>query len=151
KRINLASLEISAVTAELDCEEERADQLASFLRNKEEKKETMLTVGSIILGALSAIVTGVLITDKNEGNASDIIGVGVGLADATIGVMMLLNETKIMYHHKRNVLREIWLATETSSIYPPSIWYYLNQHESNKPSLREQLIESWKKFGQIQA
>src|SRR5699024_8019479 len=74
-----------------------------------------------------------------------------GLADATIGVMMLLNETKIMYHHKRNVLREIWLATETSSVYPPSIWYYLNQHESNKPSLREQLIESWKKFGQIQA
>lgn len=29
-RIDLASLEISAVTAELDCEEERLNQIASF-------------------------------------------------------------------------------------------------------------------------
>lgn len=38
-RIDLASLEISAVTAELDCEEERIDQIASYLKDKEKKKK----------------------------------------------------------------------------------------------------------------
>lgn len=151
-RIDLASLEISSVTAELDCEEERLNQIASFLSEKEKRRETHLTVGSIILGSLSAIVTGVLISNKDQSNAADMIGVGVGVADATLGIMMLTGgNQKIEIEHKRNVLKEIWYATETSTIYPPSIWYYLNYHNpgQNDISLREQLIKNWMDFGQI--
>lgn len=149
--IDLASLEISAVTAELDCEEEKIAQIASFLKEKEDETESKLTVGSIILGAVSAIATGIIIKDNN---AANVIGVGVGLADATFGILMLTNQRNIEIRHSRNVLREIWQATETSSIYPPSIWYFLNYYnpkEPDKPSLRSQLIESWKSFGQISA
>lgn len=151
-RIDLTSLEISSVSAELDCEEERINQIASYLKENEMKKETKLTVGSIILGSLNAIVTGILVSSNNENNASDYIGIGVGLADAAIGVMILTNKRKIELNHSRNVLREIWFATETSSIYPPSIWYYLNYKNPNNRdeiSLREQLIENWKAFGQV--
>ncbi len=150
--IDLASLEISSVTAELDCEEERLNQIASFLSEKEKRKESHLTVGSIILGSLSAIVTGVLVSKKDESDASDVIGVGVGVADAVLGVLILTSNRKINLEHKRNVFKEIWFASETSSIYPPSIWYYLNYSNPDKGeiSLREQLINNWMDFGQIE-
>ena len=151
-KIDLASLEISSVSAELDCEEERTSQIASYLKEKEKKTVTRLTVGSIILGSVSAITTGVLLSEKDESEASNIIGVGVGIADAFLGVMMLTHKRKIEFHHTRNVLGEIWRATETSTVYPASIWYYLNyRNPQNKheKSLREQLIENWKNFEQV--
>lgn len=151
-RIDLTSLEISSVSAELDCEEERINQIASYLKEKEMKRESKLTVGSIILGSLTAIVTGILVATDDESNTAEFIGVGVGVVDAILGVLILTNNRKIELKHSRNVLREIWLATETSSVYPPSIWYYLNykspDHKS-EISLREQLIENWKNFGQV--
>ncbi len=149
-RIDLASLEISAVTAELDCEEERLSQIASYLSDKEKQKEKRLTVTSIILGSLSAIVTGILITKSDRGNTADLIGVGVGVADAALGVLLLTSNRKINLEHKRNVLRELWLGTETSTSYPPSIWYYLNYNPvAGTISLRERLINNWNSFGQI--
>lgn len=152
-RIDLASLEISSVTAELDCEEERINQLASFLSDRQAKKETRLTVASLILGSLSALATADLLATKNESDASDYIGVGVGIADATFGVLVLTDNPKVRLLHQRNVLREIWHATETSSVYPPSIWYYLNYNHSasSQQSLREQLLTNWEKFGQIKS
>lgn len=153
-KIDLASLEISSVAAELDCEEERINQIASYLKEKEKNKETKLTVGSIILGSVSAIVTGILVAGKNENNISDYIGVGVGIADAVLGIMILTNQRNIELKHPRNILSEVWHATETSSVYPPSIWYYLNYFNPNNPneiSLREQLINNWKSFNQISA
>ncbi|MCO6497663.1 MAG: hypothetical protein J5I50_08380 [Chitinophagaceae bacterium] len=151
-KIDLASLEISSVSAELDCEEERINQIVSYMKENEMKKETRLTVGSIILGSLTAIATGVLVSSNNESKTSDYIGIGTGLADAVIGVLILTNKQKIKFNHPRNVLKEIWFATETSSVYPPSIWYYLNYKNPNNKdeiSLREQLVDNWKTFGQV--
>lgn len=97
-------------------------------------------------------MTGILVSGNNDGNASDLIGVGVGIADATLGILILTNQQKIKIQHPRNVLREIWRGTETSTVYPPSIWYYLNYADpknQNETSLREQLIKKWESFGQI--
>ncbi|MBS1550167.1 MAG: hypothetical protein JSS94_09950 [Bacteroidetes bacterium] len=151
-KMDLASLEISSVAAELDCEEERITQIASYLKEKEAKTETRLTVGSIILGSATAIVTGVLLGSDSESKAADYIGVGVGIADAALGIMILTNHRKVVLKHERNVLREIWTSSPTSSVYPPSIWYYLNYANPNHPgetSLRAQLIANWKNYGQV--
>ena len=153
-QIDLTSLEISSVAAELDCEEERINQIASYLKESESKKETKLTVASIILGSMTAIVTGILVSTKDESDAADLIGVAVGVADAALGIMILNNHRQIEFNHPRNVLKEIWLATESSTVYPPSIWYYLNYSKPEKneeASLREQLIENWKAFGQVES
>lgn len=153
-RLDLASLEISAVSAELDCEEEKIRQVAAYLSDKEKKAETRLTVASIIMGSASAIVTGILLSGNDKSNVSDGIGVGVGIADAALGIGILTNQKKVALQHPRNVLRELWLATETSSVYPPSIWYYLNHPapgNTDGASLRAQLIANWKKFDQVNA
>jgi hypothetical protein len=151
QRINISSLEISAVASEMDCEEERADQIATYLKGKEDDAETKLTVGAIVVGAVGAITAGVLLAKGDAGNAPEFIGIGAGLTEATLGVMILLNKRKVEFYHSRNALKDIWFAPETSTIFPQSVWYYLTYEKPNgsTKSIRQQLVDKWLGFGQI--
>lgn len=151
QKINIASLEISAVASELDCEEERTDQVATYLSNLESDIESKLTVGAIIVGAGSAILAGLFINSSHE-NAGDYIGLGAGIAEAGLGLAILANKKRADFYHERNALKDVWEGSKTSSVYPESIWYYLNYHnenEQNSKSLRHQIVEKWTNFGQI--
>lgn len=151
QRINISSLEISAVASEMDCEEERADQIATYLKGKEDDAETKLTVGAIVVGAAAAITAGLLLANGDAGNATEFIGIGAGLTEATLGVLILLNKRKVNFYHPRNALKDIWTAPETSTIFPSSVWYYLTYEnpETKEKSLRQQLVDKWLGFGQI--
>lgn len=151
QRIHLASLEISAAASEMDCEEERTDQLANYLKGKEDEAETRLTVGAIVTGSLGAIIAGVLLFRGGSGDWPELIGIGSGLIETGLGVMILLNKRKILFMHTRNALGEIWEGVEASKIFPASVWYYLNlpDPQNNQKSLREQLVDKWMGFGQI--
>lgn len=149
-RISIASLEVSAVASELDCEEERADQLAVYLKGKEDARETRLTVGAIVVGGLGAIAAGILLANDAESNAAEVIGIGTGLAEAVLGVLIWKNEQTALFHHPRNALRDIWEGPETSRIFPPAVWYYLNHPLPGQAqkSIRQQLVERWTALGQ---
>lgn len=149
QRINIASLEVSAVSSEMDCEEERTSQIADFLKGKEDETESKLTVGAIVIGAAGAIASGLLI---DKGNTGDYIGLGTGITEATLGMLILRNKRSIEFYHNRNALRDIWEGRPTSSIFPPTVWYYLNYSNPNEPekvSFRREIIEKWMNFGQI--
>jgi uncharacterized membrane protein YeaQ/YmgE (transglycosylase-associated protein family) len=151
QRINIASLEISAIAGELDCEEERTDQFAQFLKNKEDNTEKNLIIGSIIVGSVGAITAEVLADNTGNEKAAEVIAIGTSIVEATLGTLMLVNKRKITFNHQRNALTEIWTAPDTSAFYPPSIWYYLNFKDSTHSlkSKRELLAEKWVKFGQL--
>ena len=151
ERINISFLEISAVASEMDCEEERADQIATYLMEKENDAETKLTVGAIVAGAAGAIAAGILLTREDAGNTPEFIGIGAGLTEATLGVLILLNKRKIEFYHPRNALKDIWEAPETSTVFPQSVWYYLNYEkpDGTTKSIRQQLIDNWLGFGQF--
>jgi len=149
QKINSSSLEISAVSSEMDCEEERTGQVANYLEGKIREKESKLTIGAIVVGALGAILTEGVIKEER---ASHIVGISTGVAEATFGIMMLLNDEKTEFYHKRNALKDIWFGASTSTNFPTAVWYYLNYSNPDngiKTSLREQIIQKWKSFGQI--
>ena len=155
QRINISSLELSAVASEMDCEEERLEQIADFLNSKEKDRETRLTVGAITIGALAAIGAGVLVV-TGEGRRNDdnieFVGIGAGIIEATLGLMILTNKKKVDYYHPRNALREIWEGQKNSEIFPPSVWYFLNYFDPSRPetpSRRYVLLENWMSFRQI--
>jgi hypothetical protein len=151
QRINISSLEISAIASEIDCEEERADQIASYLIGKENETETKLTVGAIVIGAAGAIASGIVVWNRDAGGTPEFIGMGTGFTEAILGTLILVNKRKTEFYHPRNALREIWHGHETSTIFPSSVWYYLNYYnaQTGTPSLRYQIIEKWMSFGQI--
>lgn len=145
-QINISSLVISAVTSELDCEEERISQIANYLSDKQSDLESKLTIGAIVLGATGAILTGGII--KNE-KASNTVGISTGIGEAALGLTMLFNKRKIKFEHQRNILKDIWEGPSTSRLFPSFIWYYLNHENENQLSLRKEIIDKWIQFGQI--
>ena len=148
QKITSASLEISAVSSEMDCEEERTSQIANYMKIHEDDRETKLTVASIVAGATGAILSGVYI-DKDAGGY---IGISIGIIEAGLGVLIIVNTRKIEFMHPRNALRDIWEGYHVSANFPASIWYYLNYHnpeDVGEKSLRYQIIEKWIGFGQI--
>lgn len=144
--INTSSLEISSVTSELDCEEERASQISGFLKGKSDTREKKLVIGSIVTGAAGSVAAELL-----SGNASTYVAIGTSLAEASLGLLMLFNNPKTFFYHFRNTPAEIWYGPVVSKTLPPSIWYYLNYKNTSgsERTLREQLIHNWTAFGQI--
>lgn len=150
RRIDNSSLEISSVAGEIDCEEERTGQVADFLSQKENETESRLTVASIIAGAAGAIGTGLLLNSEN--NSDDYVQIAAGVAEAAMGMLILLNKRHISFTHTHNPLRDIWNGNETSQSFPASVWYYLSYYDPQKPdkhSYRYQIISGWMDFGQI--
>lgn len=148
-KINLSSLEISAISSEMDCEEERTSQVANYLSGIADERESKLTIGAIVVGAVGAILTGGVIKNETAANAT---GISTGIAEATFGFLMFFDKASIEFHHKRNALKDIWFGTKTSEIFPPAVWYYLNYANPDyniTSSFREQILEKWTHLGQI--
>ncbi|HRO40577.1 MAG TPA: hypothetical protein PLY76_13935 [Flavobacteriales bacterium] len=148
QRIDLASLEISSVTAELDCEEERISQIADYLTARSRTAETRLTVAAIAVGAFGSMTPIIL-----DGKQADRAGLAAGIAEAALGAMILLNDRKVNVQHPRNALSDIWEGPQTSRVFPPFVWYYLNYRDPGDQasvSLRTKIIDQWKGFGQVE-
>lgn len=151
RRLSAASLAIAATAAEMDCEEERADQVAVYVGDIEARAETRLTVAAIAIGAAGGIVSGVLLTEGRDDNAVDAIGVATGIAEIGLGTAILLNRRKVRFAHPRNALRDVWEGRPASGAIPPMVWAYLDHSEAEAPSLRERLLDSWTNLGQLEA
>lgn len=144
--IVMASIEIDGIAAELDCEGERADQLARFLDDHNNKRNTKLTVASIITGAITTIATAAI---KDNGTQNT-VAIGGGLLSAGLGAMTInAARKKVSLRHSRNMLADIWYAPDSSAMYPPFVWYVLNEkHFSNsgKVSLAQSIRQRWLEF-----
>jgi hypothetical protein len=143
QQIEFAELEVTSVSSEINCEEERIYQVANYLRGKENDKTSRLTIASIVVGGVGAIMAVALV---GQGKAPELVGLGTGITEASLGLLMLFNEKEIEFYHERNHLREIWEAPTASQIFPAPIWYYLN-YVSDKPDAepakRVQILDNW--------
>ncbi|MDO5608472.1 MAG: hypothetical protein Q4G08_08460 [Capnocytophaga sp.] len=142
-RIVKAQSEINSVSAELDCEGERLDQIAKYVDDENSSKMTKLTVASIVLGTASA-VAGVFIKNDNWNNG---VTIGAGALGAGLGFAMLNPKgVKTELMHQRNLLRAIWEDKNTNHSFPSFVWYMLNErHFSNLGdySLIHNVRERW--------
>ncbi|UOR03633.1 hypothetical protein MUN82_11805 [Hymenobacter aerilatus] len=148
-RLLLLSTTIASVAAELDCEGERADQVASYLTEHADKREQRLTVLSIAIGAASGIATTVL-----EGRTGQYtFGIGGGIATAALGVLTLTSNPSVVFTHPRNMLTDIWQETKQSDTYPPAVWYVLMEpafSNQGQSSLAHNARRRWQHYGQLE-
>lgn len=145
-RLLMASAEIDAIAAELDCEGERADQLSNYLDGLNRKRNTVLTGASVILGAAVTVAAVTVSSDDTE----DAVSLSGGLTAAALGALLLDTSGKqIQMNFTRNTLRDIWFQPERSEIYPPFIWYVLNDKSfsnSHTVSLIQSIKTRWITF-----
>ncbi len=145
-RLQLAATELDALSAELDCEGEKADQLAGYLDNLNNKRVKKLTLASIILGSVTTVLT---VAIKNN-TAQNITGISGGVISAGLGAMAAFPmRKKLQVSHERNLLKDIWYNNDSSTVYPPFIWYMLREKgfsNSGEHAIAYNIKECWKTY-----
>lgn len=148
-QVALVSSTVASLAAELDCEGERADQVAGYLKNLDDRRTQRLNVFSIGVGAASGIGTTVI---ENKGGQYA-FGIGGGLLAAGLGLLTLRPQGHTAeFGHPRNLLADVWTEKPASDAFPPSIWYLLtNPAFSNggQTSLAHNTRQRWQHYGQL--
>ena len=149
-QLQLLNVAVASVAAELDCEGERADQLANYLTIQENHRVQRLTVLSIGVGAVSGIGTTVI----NDQTTQYVFGIGGGLLTAGLGLLTLSSHRTNPFNHPRNLLADVWHEAPTSAEYPPGVWYVLSEKAfSNRGenSVTHNTRLRWQRYGQLAA
>ncbi|GAB3748939.1 hypothetical protein GCM10028817_08250 [Spirosoma pomorum] len=145
-RLLLASTEISSLAAELDCEGERADQLAEYLDQRDDRRVRRLTILSIVVGAVTTVVSTLIQADTPD----KVIGIGGGVASAALGGLAAFSSQQtVSYQHPRNLLTDVWRQRKASSVYPPFVWYVLNEpafSNSGQRSISANIRQRWLEY-----
>ncbi|WP_165585612.1 hypothetical protein [Roseococcus sp. SYP-B2431] len=146
-RVLLATLDVNASLAAIDCEGERGDSLRGQLQRVESRRARNLGLASILLGATTAALTGGLgLAGANS--ADDIVGIIGGAAEASLGGALLYNSTSGRLRTRNNLLGEIWRSPEQSTLFPPTVWRYLTRREApDAPSIAEEIAAGWREAG----
>lgn len=146
KNISFLESQIDAISAELQCETFRTRQLSAYLGNLNAKRTSRLTVGAIAVGSLTTILP-VFVTSKTPQN---IVAISGGVVAAGLGALTLKPgryALKMMTY--RNLLENIWQGNNATVMYPPGLWYLLNESRfGNSPggSKAQVLKTRWLKF-----
>ncbi|WP_324676602.1 hypothetical protein [Hymenobacter sp. GOD-10R] len=146
--LQLVAAAIASTAAELDCEGERADQVAGYLAEQENQRVQRLTVLSIGVGAVAGIGTTVF----DQKALQYTFGIGGGLLTAGLGLLSLTSHHKITFEHPRNLLTAVWQEEASSALYPPSVWYCLHDKAfSNRgeTSVAHNTRQRWEHYGQL--
>ncbi|WP_198175352.1 hypothetical protein [Spirosoma telluris] len=145
-RLLVASTQISGIAAELDCEGERADRLATYLDQYDSQRIRRLTLFSIIIGAATTVATTLIQSD----NTSKVVGISGGVIGAGFGGLAAFSSSRTIHlSHQRNLLTDIWQQNQHSSVYPPFVWYVLNEKvfsNSNEYSISHNIRQRWLNF-----
>ncbi|WP_420146685.1 hypothetical protein [Spirosoma sp.] len=143
-QLQLASFDIATAVALVDCDSKRATLTATLLTRQENSREKAMTISAITTGALTALAVGMLKLGDHD-NTGEWAGIGGGLLEAGLGITSLWQKPpRADYRHRRNPLRDIWVHSITSPVFPPLVWYYLNKPKSaNTPPLVDALRSRW--------
>ena len=148
-QIALVSSTVSSIAAELDCEGERADQVAGYLSDQDNRRTQGLNVLSIGIGAASGIGTTVI----DNPPVQYALGIDGGLLSAGLGLLTLNQKGHTAeFTYPRNLLAEMWGEKPASEVFPPSVWYMLSEpafSNSGQTSIAHNTRRRWEHYGQL--
>lgn len=124
-RLWLASMQVSGIAAEIECEAERANRLAAYLQQMDSKRIQQLTLLSVVVGALTTVATAFIQPDTPNKTVS----IGGGMATAFLaGKAAVSSKRTIHLVDERNLLTDIWDQRQQSRFYPPFVWKMLTEN-----------------------
>ncbi len=129
QRILLAEADITTNLAELDCEKTRILSALSHLDDYNQTRVNRATVGAILSGAISGVLTGaVALYNPDSSNTEQQVFTIVGaVGGGYFGFKAFGTKRKMNFFHSRNHIREIWENKPNSRIFSPSIWEFMRK------------------------
>lgn len=150
-KISLAELEISSLSAAINCEEDKVEQLAWFLDREESKVSNRRTIAGILTDASASLVSAAIVLWAANGNTfRQLLGVGASLAQITLNLINKKETFTITLEHEINILKDVFENEEEaySSVIPPSVWYYIHKENMHflGGNVRESLLLSLENY-----
>jgi hypothetical protein len=145
-RIMLAMLDVSGTLAAIDCEGERGDQLRVRMQGIENRRALRLGLTSIMVGALTAALSGGL-SVAGAGAVSDTVGIVGGVTEASVGASLLFGSVSGAFRTERNLLREVWERPARSDLFPPAVWRFLTRRpagDAGGATVAEVVVAEWR-------
>lgn len=151
-RLQLATLEVSSLVAEIECEVHRADEIQDRLKEIQNQRMTSQTILGIIFGGLANILSGGISMAVPTGDAANIASITGGALEVLFGTSANFTKVRQEFKHPRNHLQVIWAGEANREFFPPRVWRFLTQpniRDLEGHSLRDVMIRSWREEGRL--
>lgn len=151
-RVQLATLEVSSLVAELECEVHRADEVQDRLKYEQYTRSMSQPILSVVIGGLVNVMTGGLGIATGAGNTAHIVSIAGGTAEVLFGTSANFTKMRQEFSHPHNHLARLWSGEDIKDYYAPRIWRFLtipNNRDLQGRNLREVLIEAWQEQDRV--
>lgn len=144
-RLLLALFEANSIVAELECEKERAEDLASQLEEIRNDVQQGRTVMAILADSISGVFAGTFLLLGSE-ILSGLIDLSGSVAALGFGVAALGGDQAYEFKHGRNLMADVWNGGHSGRQFPPAVWSYLNgpARPNGKRTRRDYILGSWR-------
>ncbi len=140
-RLVLATLEVSGLVSEIECEVQRADQVHDRLSDIQTTRTTSQTILGVIFGGLANILSGGISMATGAGDAGNITSVTGGALEVLFGTSANFTKVRQEFSHPRNHLAAVWNGSPQSEFFSQRAWRFLTA-----PGIRGLEGNSWKHY-----
>jgi hypothetical protein len=146
-QLQLSTLEVSSIVAEIECEVQRADEVQDRLKHVQTTRTTTQTILGVIFGGLANILSGGFGLATQAGDTGNIASVAGGALEVLFGTSANFTKVRQEFSHPHNHLQAFWDGEgKEREFFPPSVWRFLtepNIRDVEGHSLRDVLMETW--------
>jgi len=146
-RLQLATLEVSGLVAEIECEVQRADQVQDHLKDIQLTRITSQTILAVIFGGLANIVSGGFGLATRAGDVGNIASVTGGALEVLFGASANFTKVRQEFSHPRNHLAVVWEGSPQSELISQRAWRFLTEPSTRDlegHSLRDVMLKTWR-------
>lgn len=151
-RLVLATLEVSGLVAEIECEVQRADQVHDRLWDIQTTRTTSQTILGVIFGGLANILSGGISMATGAGDTGNIASVTGGALEVLFGTSANFTKVRQEFSHPRNHLAAVWDGSPQSEFFSPRAWRFLTKpgiRGLEGHSLRDVMLQTWQEEGKL--
>jgi len=151
-RLVLATLEVSGLVAEIECEVQRADQVHDRLWDIQTTRATSQTILAVIFGGLANILSGGISMVTGAGDAGNITSVMGGALEVVFGTSANFTKVRQEFSHPRNHLATVWNGSPQSEYFSQRAWRFLTEpgiRGLEGHSLRDVMLQTWQEEGKL--
>jgi hypothetical protein len=150
ERVSLASLELTSVLSEINCEIGRATEMKNYLQLQLDKRVVSATILSVLAAATAQVVVSIFSLSDKDQRVIEATEIGGALMSGYFALSALKQkDKKAMFLHKRNFLTEIRDNPTNSTIFLPMVWHYLTKEYENTDktiTVRQNILNRWQEL-----
>jgi hypothetical protein len=151
-RLQLATLEVSGLVAEIECEVQRTDQVQDRLKDSQTTRTTSQTILGVIFGGLANILSGGIGMATRAGDAANLASLTGGALEVLFGTSANFTKVRQEFSHPHNHLAAVWEGSPQGEYFSPRVWRFLTEpdiRDLEGHSLRDVMLQTWQEAGKL--